>query len=51
MKQVDKISTVDFVEFDTIINVRLRQDNLSRDALDKEILSKIAQIFNGAVHD
>lgn len=39
----------DFVEFDSMINLRPSQGNRSRDVLDPEIRKKILEIVNGIV--
>lgn len=43
--------TDDFIEFDSMINIRPRQDNPSRDILNQEIRSKIINLVNNIVHD
>ena len=47
----DKFGTVDFIEFDSMINIRPRQSNPSREVLDKEVRKHIREIVNGVVHE
>lgn len=46
-----KFGTDDFVEFDSMINIRPRQGNPSRDILDESIRKQIREIVAGAVHE
>jgi hypothetical protein len=39
----------DFIEFDSVINIRPRQNNLSRDVEDKQTKEKIIKIVNNLV--
>ena len=43
--------TDDFIEFDSMINIRPRQGNASKDVLDPEIRKLIIDIVNDTVHD
>lgn len=43
--------TDDFVEFDSMINIRPSGGNPSRDVLDKGIRQQIRDIVNGVVHE
>lgn len=45
----DKYSSDDFVEFDSMINIRPSQQNMSRDVKDKEIRESIVKIVRGIV--
>jgi len=45
----DKYGTDDFVEFDSMINIRPRQQNLSRNVENQEIRNKIYEIVNTMV--
>jgi hypothetical protein len=47
----DKFGTDDFVEFDSMINIRPRQNNSSRDVLDENIRKQIREIVAGVIHD
>ena len=47
----DKFGTEDFIEFDSMINMRPSHGNPSRDVLDGAIKAKIIQLINGAVHE
>lgn len=40
-----------FIEFDSMINIRPRQNNPSRDVLDEKIRAVITEIINGVVHE
>ncbi len=44
-----KYGTNDFIEFDSMINIRPRQQNLSRNVEDLEIQNQIKNIVNGIV--
>jgi hypothetical protein len=41
----------DFIEFDSMINIRPRQHNMSRSVEDPEIRSKIQEIVSEIVHE
>lgn len=43
--------TDDFVEFDSMINIRPSGGNPSRDVLDKDTRQQIRDIVNGVVHE
>lgn len=47
----DKFGADDFIEFDSMINIRPRQNNPSRDVLDEAIRTKIKAIVAKVVHD
>ncbi|MDZ7786059.1 MAG: DUF5674 family protein [Candidatus Saccharibacteria bacterium] len=47
----DDFGTDDFVEFDSMINIRPSQDNASKDVLDKEVRKKIIEIIGEIVHE
>lgn len=47
----DKFGTDDFIEFDSMINIRPRQQNPSRDVLDDTVRQKIREIVEGVVHE
>ena len=47
----DKFGTNEFVEFDSMINIRPRQNNLSRNILDQNIRNKIVKIIDEKVHE
>lgn len=44
-----KYGTVDFIEFDSMINIRPRQQNLSRDIEDQKLRNKIIDLVNKVV--
>jgi hypothetical protein len=46
-----KFGMDDFIEFDSMINIRPRQGNPSRDVLDDSIRKQIRTIVNEAVHE
>lgn len=46
----DKFGTSDFIEYDSMINIRPRQQNSSRDVLDPSIRAKIEAIIERTVH-
>ena len=46
-----KYGTDEFVEFDSMINIRPRQQNPSRDILDVAIREKITSIISERVHE
>lgn len=41
--------SAEFVEFDSMVNIRPRQGNMSRDVEDAAIRSQITEIVNGIV--
>ncbi|MCA9300985.1 hypothetical protein H6801_02875 [Candidatus Nomurabacteria bacterium] len=43
--------TDNFIEFDSMINIRPSQGNSSRDVLDADIRTKITDIINEIVHE
>lgn len=45
-----KHGTDDFIEYDSMINVRSSQGNLSRDVEDVDVRQKIVGIIEGVVH-
>lgn len=47
----DKFGTDEFVEFDSMINIKPRQSNPSRDVLDESIRTQIRTIIAGVVHE
>lgn len=47
----DKFRTDDFIEFDSMINIRPRQQNPSRDVLDQNVREQIREIISGVVHE
>lgn len=47
----DKYGSDEFVEFDSMINIRPRQDNPTRDILDESIRKKIVEIVLGRIHE
>lgn len=47
----DKYGTDEFVEFDSMINIRPRQNNPSRDVLDESIRKQILDIVDKVVHE
>ena len=44
-----KFGTDDFIEFDSMVNIRPRQNNLSRNVESQEIREEISRIVEGAV--
>lgn len=46
-----KYKTDEFIEFDSMINIRPSQNNLSRDVLDKAVRKKIIELVAGIVHE
>ena len=46
----EHFGTDDFIEFDSMINIRPRQQNASRDVLDPEVRATITAIINEVVH-
>lgn len=47
----DKYGTNDFIEFDSMINIRPRQKNPSRDVLDASTRESIIKIIKEKVHE
>lgn len=47
----DKYGTDEFIEFDSMINIRPRQQNPSREVLDRAIREQITKIVNDKVHE
>ena len=47
----DNYGTDEFIEFDSMINIRPRQQNPSRDILDNSIREKIIKIVREKVHE
>ena len=47
----DKFGTDEFIEFDSMINIRPRQNNPSRFVLDSNVREQIIQIVKEAVHE
>ena len=47
----DKFGTDEFIEFDSMINIRPRQNNPSRDVLDPAIRQQIINIIAGVVRE
>ena len=45
----DNFGSDDFIEFDSMINLKPRQGNTSRDVLDTDIHAKIVEIVNRVV--
>ena len=45
----DKFGTDEFIEFDSMINIRPRQNNPSRDVLDSAVRQQIIDIIAGVV--
>lgn len=43
--------TDDFIEFDSMINIRPGQGNASRDVLDERVRQRIIEIINEVVHE
>ena len=46
-----KFGTDDFIEYDSMINIRPRQGNMSRYVEDDDIRQQIAEIVSGVVHE
>jgi hypothetical protein len=46
----DQYATDEFIDFDSMINIRPRQNNPSRDVLDAVIREQITEIVNNKVH-
>ncbi len=47
----DHFGTDEFIEFDSMINIRPRQQNPSRDVLDENVRAQIRDIIAGVVHE
>lgn len=47
----DKFGTDDFIEFDSMINIKPRQNNPSRDILDDATRKRIREIVGDTIHD
>jgi hypothetical protein len=47
----DKYGTEEFIEFDSMINLRPSQGNFSRGVEDEKIRAKIVTLVNGVVHE
>ena len=47
----DNFGTGDFIEFDSMINIRPSQNNPSRDVLDENIRKQIREIVAGVMHE
>jgi hypothetical protein len=47
----EEFGTDDFIEFDSMINIRPSQGNPSKDVLDKDTRRKIIEIVDEAVHE
>ncbi len=47
----DNFGNDDFIEFDSMINIRPRQNNPSRDVLDENIRNQIIDIINKVVYE
>ncbi|MFZ1458799.1 MAG: DUF5674 family protein [Candidatus Saccharimonadales bacterium] len=47
----DKFGTDDFIEFDSMINIKPRQANPSRDVHDESVRQQIRAIIVGVVHE
>lgn len=47
----DKFGSNEFIEFDSMINIRPRQNNPSRDVLDEAVRAKIRRLIDGAIHE
>jgi len=47
----DKFGTDEFIEFDSMINIRPRQNNPSRDVLDPAVRQQIIDIITGGVRE
>lgn len=47
----DDYGTDDFIEFDSMINIRPSQGNASRDVLDEVVRAKISAIISGVVYE
>ncbi len=47
----DRYKTDDFIEFDSMINIRPRQNNPSRDILNETIRQRLITIIKEAVYE
>jgi len=47
----DKYGTKDFIEFDSMINIRPSQKNMSRDIHDNTIKKQIKELISKVVHE
>ena len=47
----EDFGTDDFIEFDSMINIRPSQGNPSKDVLDKDVRSAIIEIVSEVVHE
>ena len=47
----ENYGTDDFIEFDSMINIRPRQNNPTRDVLDEDVRKQITQIISEVVHE
>ena len=47
----DKFGSNEFIEFDSMINIRPRQNNPSRDVLDEAVRTKICRLIDGAIRE
>lgn len=47
----DDYGTDDFVEFDSMINIRPSQSNPSRDVLDESVRQQIKELIESVVHE
>lgn len=47
----DDYGSDDFIEFDSMINIRPSQGNPSRDVLDETLRARITEIISGVVHE
>ena len=47
----DKFGSNEFIEFDSMINIRPRQNNTSRDVLDEAVRAKICRLIDGAIRE
>lgn len=47
----DTYGTDELIEFDSMINIRPRQQNPSRDVLDAQLRERIIKIVSGKVHE
>lgn len=47
----DRYGTDDFVEYDSMINIRPRQQNPSRDVVDEVVRQKIRTLVEAKVHE
>ncbi len=47
----DKYGSDDFIEFDSMINIRPSQGNASKDVLDPAVRQQIIDLVSGVVHE